>query len=70
MRLTASTASPATNVLAANGLPYRFTSYASEGTVSNIGDVVAGGAAELDLESAGSRSQRLPFNLELISFDP
>jgi hypothetical protein len=54
--------------LASDGLPYEFRAFASEGTIANGDEVLAGGIATIDPTLSGLHSRQLPLDLEVISF--
>ncbi len=56
--------------LISDGLPYLFTSFASDGTLANGSDVLAGKVAILDPTLAGRHTQRMPMELQVIRFPP
>jgi hypothetical protein len=52
-----------------NGVPYRFSSFTSEGTLTNFVPVFALGAkAQIAPKPTGTRSKELPLDLEVVSF--
>ena len=54
--------------LGADGRPYEFRSFDSEGTLANGEEVLAGGVAVFDPGLAGRRERQLPLDLQVISF--
>ena len=55
--------------LASNGLPYRFTNFTVEGTLTNIGPFSEDGAAATIVpKPLGPRSKMLPLNDQIIGF--
>jgi Peptidase family M23 len=54
--------------LDADGLPYGFRFFDSEGTLANPEEVLAGGVAIIDPALSGPHSRQLPLNLQVISF--
>ena len=56
--------------LESDGLPYEFTSFMSEGTLANGGDVLTGGVAVFDPTLSGPHSRQLPLELQVVGFPP
>jgi hypothetical protein len=55
--------------LASNGVPYRFTNFTVNGTMTNIGPFSEEGAlAAIAPKPRGSRSRMLPLNDQVIDF--
>jgi peptidase M23-like protein len=57
------------NPLASNGIPFRFSSFREEGTLTNFPPVlVLGAKAKIDPKPSGMRGRELPLNLQVIGF--
>jgi biotin carboxyl carrier protein len=54
--------------LASNGLPYRFSSFTVEGTVTNIGPIQEGAVAQVDPTGLGAKKAELPLDNQVIAF--
>ena len=55
--------------LASNGIPFRFSGFRSEGTLTNFAPVlVLGAKAKLDPKPSGVHRQELPLNNEVVDF--
>ena len=54
--------------LSSNGLPYRFSGFTSEGTLTNLAEVSAGEKAVVSDELRGSFENELPLDLQVIGF--
>ncbi len=55
--------------LGSNGIPYRFSSFTTEGTLENFAPVFALGAkAQIAPRPAGPHAKELPLDLEVVSF--
>lgn len=56
--------------LAANGIPFRFSSFRAEGTLRNLAPaLVLGAKAKIAPRPAGARHRELPLNDEVVGFD-
>lgn len=54
--------------LAANGMPYRFSSFTVEGTLTNIGPIQEGAVAQIERKELGPRRAELPLDNQIIAF--
>ena len=54
--------------LASNGMPYRFTNFTVEGTLTNLGGLEEGETARITREELGARHDELPLNDQVIAF--
>ena len=54
--------------LASNGMPYRFTNFSVEGTLTNLEGIEAGEAAKITRAELGPRRDELPLNDQVIAF--
>jgi hypothetical protein len=54
--------------LASNGMPYRFSNFTVEGTVTNIGPLQEGATAQIDPAGLGPRKAELPLDNQVIAF--
>jgi Peptidase family M23 len=54
--------------LASNGMPYRFTNFSVEGTLTNLSGIEAGETARIDRTELGARHDELPLNDEVVAF--
>jgi murein DD-endopeptidase MepM/ murein hydrolase activator NlpD len=54
--------------LASNGMPYRFTDFSVEGTLTNLGGIEEGETARITREELGARHDELPLNDQVIAF--
>jgi hypothetical protein len=54
--------------LASNGVPYRFSSFKVEGTLTNLEELEKGGTAKIVPEEVGARHAELPLNNQVIDF--
>ena len=54
--------------LSSNGLPYRFSSFTSEGTLTNLAEISAGQKAVVSDKLKGSFENELPLDLQVIGF--
>jgi murein DD-endopeptidase MepM/ murein hydrolase activator NlpD len=57
--------------LGAEGIPYRFSTFTAEGTLTNFPHFfVLGDRAKLDAAPRGPRRAELPLNLQVVNFGP
>jgi murein DD-endopeptidase MepM/ murein hydrolase activator NlpD len=54
--------------LASNGMPYRFSSFKVEGTLTNLAGIEAGETGQIAREGFGARHDELPLNNQVIAF--
>ncbi len=54
--------------LSSNGLPYRFSSFTSDGTLTNLAEISAGQKAVVSDKLKGSFEDELPLDLQVIGF--
>jgi hypothetical protein len=54
--------------LASNGMPYRFSSFKVEGTLTNLSGIEAGEVGKITLDELGARHDELPLNDQVIAF--
>ncbi len=54
--------------LASNGMPYRFTNFTVEGTLTNLDGIEAGETAKITRAELGPRRDELPLNNQVIAF--
>jgi hypothetical protein len=54
--------------LASNGLPYRFSNFTVEGTLTNIGPIQEGAVAQIEPQGLGPRKAELPLDNQVIAF--
>jgi hypothetical protein len=54
--------------LASNGMPYRFTNFKVEGTLTNLEGLEKGETAKVDKVELGARHDELPLNDQVIAF--
>jgi hypothetical protein len=54
--------------LASNGMPYRFSSFKVEGTLTNLAGIEAGETAKVTRDGLGARHDELPLNNQVIAF--
>ena len=54
--------------LSSNGVPYRFSSFAVEGRVANIGPIQEGAVAQIERKGLGLKKAEMPLDNQVIAF--